>query len=589
MKNCYKRYITIGCFVILLILLIVNAAITRRRLAVQTAMAGQVRHTYQVLSEIGQIESLLQAAETGERGYLYTGDPQYLTPYMQSISLVDPRVNQLERLTQDNAFQRALIPALRGLAHDKLNEMAQTLRLYRSNKPAEARALVTSDVGLRAMRQLRDVLGRMTQEEDSLMVRRNEAYIDCVHRTVISIYLATLMACFGVIAIAVFILRLTQIQEKHTSEMRLREEWYRVTLTSIGDAVIATDPKGMVTFLNPIGEKLIGISQAQATGRDIHDVFPIFNEVTHLPTENPVAKVMELGYAVELSNHTVLQHADGRLIPIEDSAAPIRDDRHRLIGCVLVFRDVTREHQTQTVLRRTEKLAAAARLSATVAHEINNPLEAIGNLIYIAKTTSGVSPEIVERLEQAEQELARIAHITRQALGFYRETSLPEWVEMSELVESVLNLYSNKLAAKAVEVVRNFGENLSIFAVKGELKQVVSNLILNALDALENNGTITINLRCNGEDGHKLLRMVVKDDGTGIAPGIIERIFEPFFTTKQDVGTGLGLWITKQIIERHGGTIQAQCGSDAKSGGGAVFTVLIPVGACKEEPVAHAV
>ena len=127
----------------------------------------------------------------------------------------------------------------------------------------------------------------------------------------------------------------------------------------------------------------------RAKGHDITEVFPIFNEFTGAVTQNPVRRVMSEGQVVGLANHTVLRHADGYLIPIEDSAAPIRNDRGDLIGVVLVFRDVTNERKSQELLRKSEKLAAAARLSATVAHEINNPLEAVGNLIYIAKAVSG--------------------------------------------------------------------------------------------------------------------------------------------------------------------------------------------------------
>ena len=134
---------------------------------------------------------------------------------------------------------------------------------------------------------------------------------------------------------------------------------------------------GIVTFLNPVAESLTGIATADAMGKKIVQVFPIFNESTLAPVENPVAKVIEHGRSVGLANHTVLRRPDGSHTPIEDSAAPIRDDNDQLIGVVLVFRDITNDRKIERVLRKTEKLAAAARLSATVAHEINNPLDAI--------------------------------------------------------------------------------------------------------------------------------------------------------------------------------------------------------------------
>jgi PAS domain S-box-containing protein len=162
-----------------------------------------------------------------------------------------------------------------------------------------------------------------------------------------------------------------------------------VTLSGIGDAVIATDRHGIVTFLNPVAETLTGTSLERAKGQTIEEVFPIFNEATHLPAEDPVKKVLEVGSVVGLANHTALMNADGTLIPIEDTAAPIRDDRGQLIGVVLVFRDATKERKAQEIVRKTEKLAAAARLAASVAHELNNPLEAVTNLIYLAKPRAG--------------------------------------------------------------------------------------------------------------------------------------------------------------------------------------------------------
>ena len=216
-----------------------------------------------------------------------------------------------------------------------------------------------------------------------------------------------------------------ETREKDAASLRESEQWFRVTLSSIGDGVIATDKQGRVSFLNPIAERLTGTSLEEARGKKIGEVFPIFSEATNNPMENPVDKVLALGSVVGLANHTVLRHSDGHLLPIEDSAAPITDDSGRLIGAVLVFHDASRERNFQDVLRRTEKLAAAARLAATVSHEINNPLEAIGNLIFLARTSPDASERVVAQLQLAEQELARVSHITRQTLGFYRESTSP--------------------------------------------------------------------------------------------------------------------------------------------------------------------
>jgi C4-dicarboxylate-specific signal transduction histidine kinase len=178
------------------------------------------------------------------------------------------------------------------------------------------------------------------------------------------------------------------------------------------------------------------------------------------------------GRAADLTNHTVLERPDGTLIPIEDSAAPIQDDYGRMVGVVMVFRDATYERKTQDLLRRSEKLAAAGRLASTVAHEINNPLEAVENLIYIAKGTPGLPKEAEENLTLAEQELDRVSHITRQTLGFYRESKVPEKVELAAIIESVLRIYSNKFRTKSITVERVFEDCPGIQGLPGEMKRM---------------------------------------------------------------------------------------------------------------------
>ncbi len=175
--------------------------------------------------------------------------------------------------------------------------------------------------------------------------RTQQYFLQSVRITVFCIYAASILAALGLIALAYFILREINLRELHAGQIKQREEWFRVTLTSIGDGVIATDERGTVTFVNPVAERLTGILLREAKGKLIEEVFPIFNELTLQPVENPVGKVVALGHIVGLANHTVLRHRDGSLLPIEDSAAPIRDDAGRLVGVVLVFRDATSDRQ----------------------------------------------------------------------------------------------------------------------------------------------------------------------------------------------------------------------------------------------------
>jgi PAS domain S-box-containing protein len=572
MQTRFKRFSVIGGFVILLAILIADAYVTKRQLDQQIETALSVSHTRQVQLQISELESLLKDAETGQRGFLYTGEEQYLAPYNQAIAQVDAHLNTLAQLTSDNPRQQSAVGDLRVLVRNKLDELAGTLALYRSGKQDEARRLVLSDTGLLTMNKIRAVIAGMEGEENALEAKRSTAYSKNILLTTICIYLTTALAVIGLILLAYYILREMDLRERHAQEMRAREEWFRITLTSIGDGVIATDQHGNVTFLNPIAEELTGVTTASAAGRNILEIFPIFNETTMAPVDNPVAKVIALGRAMGLANHTVLRKPDGALTPIDDSAAPIRDDNGKLIGVVLVFRDITSNRKTERVLRNAEKLGAAARLSATVAHEINNPLEAAVNLVYIARIDPQAPATVVQQLSQAEQELERVAHITRQTLGFFRDNNEPEPIELESLVGSVFRLYSNKFVSKRIRIERHFGKCPPIRGVQNEVKQVLSNLISNAADAVAIGGTITVTLRCVEDADRTTVHMIVEDDGPGVSDENKERIFEPFFTTKQDVGTGLGLWVSREIVERHGGSIELA--ERANGSRGAAFNVI---------------
>ncbi len=228
---------------------------------------------------------------------------------------------------------------------------------------------------------------------------------------------------------------------------------------------------------------------------------------------------------------------------------------------VLVFRDATEGREAQEIIRKAEKLAAASRLAATVAHEINNPLEAVGNLVYLARSLPGVPVDAVEYLTFAEEQLERVSHITKQTLAFYRESKKWEPVDMTQLVESALKLYSNKLGTKQITVEKSYEECRALMGSPGELKQVIANLISNAADAIGTRGKVRLGISSSSSSSNEAVLFRIEDDGPGIAAENLSRIFEPFFTTKEDVGTGLGLWVAKEIVERHGGTIEAASGT----------------------------
>jgi signal transduction histidine kinase len=259
----------------------------------------------------------------------------------------------------------------------------------------------------------------------------------------------------------------------------------------------------------------------------------------------------------------VLSNADLELAEALAARAAAAIDNSRL------FRQVQwqleERARTEAALVKTERLATAGRLAATIAHEINNPLEAVTNLIYLAR--SAPAGEVHTYLQMVEDELARIAHITKMTLGFYRDSGAPTPVHMAELLREVLALYGPKLRAKNIHVRTDVECSQSVLGSKGELRQVVANLVANAVDVLPNGGSLT--LAAHDADGAVQFR--VTDNGPGIPAENLSRIFEAFFTTKAELGTGLGLWVSRQIVEKHGGTISVE-----STPAGACFTVSLP-------------
>lgn len=231
---------------------------------------------------------------------------------------------------------------------------------------------------------------------------------------------------------------------------------------------------------------------------------------------------------------------------------PVRTDPEttRWVGAILV--DTTEQRRAEEALRRTEKLAAAGRLAASIAHEINNPLEAVTNLLYLVRQEH-LSPSAAHFADLAAQEVARVSEITQQTLRFYRQSTLPARANVRELLDSVLTLHSGRIQSLQVEVSRDYRGDLELFCFSGELRQLFANLIGNALDAMTPAGGRLL-VRARAFDAG--IRVTVADTGTGISSEARRHIFEPFFTTKEATGTGLGLWVSEQIIRKHHGTVR---------------------------------
>ena len=264
---------------------------------------------------------------------------------------------------------------------------------------------------------------------------------------------------------------------------------------------------------------------------------------------------------------TIRLHKNGERIEVSLTISPVKDDDGKVIGAAKIVRNITETNKIERALRITEKLAAAGRMAATVAHEINNPLEAVTNLVYLAKRDLPNNDRVAGYLELASRELDRVAHITRQTLGFYRDTSSPVQFNVAETLDDLLLLYEKRFESRNIKVIKQYDKDVEITALAGEIRQAFSNLVTNAIDAMPDGGTLVLRVShsyaWSGPHLHGV-RLTILDTGSGIEPKHKKNIFQPFFTTKSDVGTGLGLWITRGIIEKHRGAIRMKSRTRAR-------------------------
>ncbi len=261
---------------------------------------------------------------------------------------------------------------------------------------------------------------------------------------------------------------------------------------------------------------------------------------------------------------------DGQLLWLQSRGRIVRDAKGKALVIHGITIDVTESRLAENALRRTEKLAAAGRLAATVAHEVNNPLEALMNLVYLAQHCEGLPEQAAVYLKTASAEINRMAHVVRQTLGFYREQQHPVETDLGLLVAEVIELYRSRAQSRGIQLCLSAEPERKARVNSGEIRQVIANLVANAIDATPEGGTIAVSV-VHCDEG---VAIAVKDSGTGIADVHREHLFEPFFTTKLDVGTGLGLWVSKEIVDKHAGRIEVA----SKALAGTTMTVILPRG-----------
>jgi two-component system NtrC family sensor kinase len=369
----------------------------------------------------------------------------------------------------------------------------------------------------------------------------------------------------------------------------------------------------LIQYVNPAFCLLAGKTKEELVGSDFTDLTAAGEDFLSL-----FRRVYRTG---KVGNHTGSAHSASNPLYWSYAMWPVFSADHRTLGIAIQVIETTSFHQDATAmnqalllgsvrqhelteaaellvtqlqseivarkkaeeaLTRSEKLASVGRMAAVLAHEINNPLAAVMGIIYLMQNTNNLPASVAENLERADGELKRIAHITRQTLGFYRESLHLAAFYVAPLLGSVLDLLKSKIQSRRATVEEQCDPNLEMTAMQGEVRQVISNLLLNSLDSIDTGGRVVLraSISTSPTDRSQRVRITVSDDGRGIDESVLPQIFEAFFTTKGAIGNGLGLWVSKQIVDKHGGSIQVRTATVGPQHG-TTFSVILPMDASR--------
>ena len=338
---------------------------------------------------------------------------------------------------------------------------------------------------------------------------------------------------------------------------------------SSDDVIVSKDLNGIITSWNAAATRVFGYSAEEMIGASILKLIP---ENLH-SDEKIIMENIRAGRRVE-HFETLRRTKSGQLLDVSVTVSPIRDWHGRVIGASKILRDVSSRKRLEQALLQAEKIAATGRMAATIAHEINNPLEAVMNLMYLLRPMIA-DPAGISYFQSVETELGRVSHIAKQTLGYYREHAAATSASIGEIVLHAITIYEPRCKASGIEIKKAINSSRKIMLRRGEMMQVVSNLIMNAIYAMPAGGILSISVEDAAESPDGIV-LTVQDNGVGIAESDLPRVFEAFFTTHSTVGTGIGLFVAKQFVEGHGGQIEIESRQDWEDHGTSV-RISLPI------------
>jgi PAS domain S-box-containing protein len=365
----------------------------------------------------------------------------------------------------------------------------------------------------------------------------------------------------------------SKIARDISDRRRAEESRFRLAaiVDSADDAIISKDLNGIVKSWNNGARRLFGYEAEEMIGQSILRLFP--EDIRH--EEEEILHKLRAGEKIEHYETTRVSKS-GEIREVSVTISPIRNSNGEITGASKIVRDVSDRKKVERLAIQAEKIATTGRMAAAIAHEINNPLASVLNLIFLARQGGISNQDLHNYLATAESELERVSHIARQTLGYYRDTGSVSEVHLRDLMENVLTVYRSKLLAHSITVDAKYSDLRAISVRSGEIVQVFSNVVSNAVDSMPQGGRLSISItsRRMGREG---LQIVVNDTGNGIQREHLGKVFEPFFTTKGNLGTGIGLWVARQLVERHNGQISISSSTDRGNSGTTVI-IDLPLG-----------
>ena len=547
---------------------------------IQEAVGSQARvaRADEIIQSLYQLEAQIIGEETGLRGYQLTGDKRMLEPFDQGENSIPTLFTRLGKLMQDPGPRLHLAQLRDNYILWKDYATPASLAGRQVIDPTSVQLDIDAKGRMDTMRaQIQSIIDSYQRSRDSLSMAAHLRLQDFL-RIVLAAGLAV-----GVL-IGTFtssrLRRVSRAYEETLQQLQTRadelyesRQSYLTTLESIGEGVIACDTAGRVRFMNPVAEQLTGWPIETALEQPLSEIFNAIHEKTRQPMPGLTEHVDAQGQTLTREEPALLISRDGREIQISRSAAPIRDAGGKALGIVVVFRDITEARKSERALVASEKVAVTGRLAASIAHEIHNPLDSVATLHYLLKTE--LDPvKRDEYLALAQQELSRTLQISRAMLSLYRESQVPVEVRLPELIDSVLLLHDRKVKDAEITVERRYKSQGVIAAFPGEIRQVITNVFSNAIEAAGQRGAICITIRKAMREDEAGTVVEIADTGPGVDPLIQNKLFQAFVTTKGEKGTGLGLWVSQGIVQKHGGTMEIGNSENGRLNGACVRIYL---------------